>query len=468
MTGEATDTTVLLQTRTTGCSVGVNGRPIGRAALMRFQWKPEGAESWTSSELIGTTEDRDFIARLRVADLLSDQFYRWRAIIENGERETVSSEARFKTYPGTLNAAPVSITFTSCPHYYRFFHGRPGRSQPYQGPDKELGFPALETLVQRKADHVVINGDVVYYDHPNLGEARRAAERDLPMHDGGYAWKAATTLPMMRAKFQEQFALPRFRKLAGQSTFHFLKDDHDYRWNDSFPGDDRELPHELGVATFREQMPILPSDAPPYEKTYRTIRASIDLQLWFLEGRDYRTDNSVPDGPGKTLWGVEQRDWLKRTLVESDAAVKVIVTPTPLIGPDDAYKTDNHTNEGGFRYEGSAFLAWLVEEGFDPASTFFITGDRHWQYHSRHPSGFQEFSSGALDSTNARAGRLPGDPRSTDPDGEIEQFYVQDESSISGGFLDLSVDRNGEGRTPIATLEFYNELGQLLHKTHPA
>lgn len=465
MTGEVTASTAMLQTRTTGPVRGINGRPEGRAAIVRFEWKPEGAEQWTPTDPILTSMRQDFIARLTLRDLMPDQPYLWRAVIEERDAPTVSPQARFRTYPGGENSAPVAITFTSCPHYYRFFHGRPGRTQAYQGPDKELGYPALATLIQQRAEHVVINGDVVYYDHPNLRDARRAAERDIPMDDGGYGWKEATTLPMMRAKFQEQFSLPRFRQLAGQASFHFLKDDHDYRWNDSFPGDERDLPHDLGVATFREQMPILPAEAPANAKTYRTIRASRDVQLWFLEGRDYRTDNTVPDGPDKTLWGVEQREWLKRTLVESDAAIKVLVTPTPLIGPDDAYKTDNHTNKGGFRYEGQAFLTWLEDQGFDPTMTFIITGDRHWQYHARHPSGFQEFSSGALDSTNARAGRLSGDPESTDPDGEIEQFYVQGEADKSGGFLNLSVER--QGAKAKATLAFYNEFGQSLYTAQP-
>ena len=34
------------------------------------------------------------------------------------------------------------------------------------------------------------------------------------------------------------------------------------------------------------------------------------LQLWFVEGRDYRSANDDPDGPQKSIWGKEQRDWL--------------------------------------------------------------------------------------------------------------------------------------------------------------
>ena len=42
-------------------------------------------------------------------------------------------------------------------------------------------------------------------------------------------------------------------------------------------------------------------------------------------------------------------------------------------------------------------------------------GDRHRQYHSTHPSGFEEFSCGALIDSDSRTGHLPGDPVTTDP-----------------------------------------------------
>ena len=68
----------------------------------------------------------------------------------------------------------------------------------------------------------------------------------------------------------------------------------------------------------------------------------------------------MPDGPDKTLWGAEQIAWLKSTLLESDATFKLLISPTPLVGPDDAYKIDNHTNHKGFRHEGREFFKWVV------------------------------------------------------------------------------------------------------------
>ena len=55
------------------------------------------------------------------------------------------------------------------------------------------------------------------------------------------------------------------------------------------------------------------------------MRAGRDLQLWFLEGRDYRSPNRDPDGPGKSIWGAEQRAWLQRTLKASARAYAEII-----------------------------------------------------------------------------------------------------------------------------------------------
>ena len=43
------------------------------------------------------------------------------------------------------------------------------------------------------------------------------------------------------------------------------------------------------------------------EQTYRTFRWGKDLQIWLVEGRDFRSPNNMPDGPDKTIWGAEQK-----------------------------------------------------------------------------------------------------------------------------------------------------------------
>jgi alkaline phosphatase/alkaline phosphatase D len=202
----------------------------------------------------------------------------------------------------------------------------------------------------------------------------------------------------------------------------------------------------------------------PSAITYRTHRLTKDVQLWFLEGRDYRSPNNLEPGPEKTLLGTAQVAWLKETLLASDAAFKLIISPTPMVGPDDQYKTDNHVNPGGFRDEGEALFLWFAEQGFLNKGLCILCGDRHWKYHATHPSGFEEFSCGALVDNNSRAGRLAGDPESTDPEGLIVQHYIEGTPEVaSGGFLLVTVEQ--ESGVPTATFSFYEEHGKLLYET---
>jgi alkaline phosphatase D len=199
----------------------------------------------------------------------------------------------------------------------------------------------------------------------------------------------------------------------------------------------------------------------PDAVTYRTFRINKLLQIWLLEGRDYRSPNLMPDGPEKTIWGTTQRQWLKRTLLESTAAVKLIISPTPMVGPDDAYKKDNHTNLGGFRHEGTALFNWAKENGFLEKGLYFACGDRHWQYHAIHPSGFEEFSSGALVDANSRMGVEPGSKKGTDPEAKIRQPYRSKEPS--GGFLNVVVKPGADLSTAEATFNFFDENGIRLY-----
>ena len=138
------------------------------------------------------------------------------------------------------------------------------------------------------------------------------------------------------------------------------------------------------------------------------------------------------------------------------------MSPTPMVGPDDARKSDNHVNQKGFRFEGDAIIAWLVENDFLDKHFYFVCGDRHWQYHSVHPTGFEEFSTGALVDANARKGRPPGDPASTDPNAEIKQVYTYEEPT--GGFLLVTVAEREDGSGAFADFSFYDERGERLYR----
>ncbi|MGJ8724650.1 MAG: alkaline phosphatase D family protein [Roseibacillus sp.] len=438
MSGEVTESSVYLQTRLTA-SQGLNkqGDLTGVAGVVAFEWSvEEGFANLEKTAFLSTEIGNDFLVRTQLTNLSPKTRYYYRAHFgENEKKLQVGPVCSFKTLPGGDGDGEVTFIVGSCMNYCKFMYGRDARAS---GPvtatdeDKRLGYPALDPMREMKPDFFVGTGDIVYYDNP----ARNAK-----------------TLPELRKCWHEQFRFQRMKDFLQDVPSYWSKDDHDFRYNDSDnSGGEKWASAELGIKIFKEQLPIGPLGNKE-TKTYRTHRVSEHLQIWFTEGRDYRSPNKMKDGPEKTLWGAEQLTWLQRTLKESDAKWKLLITPTPLVGPDDAYKKDNHVNEGGFQYEANVFFDWLEENAIENFMT--VCGDRHWQYHSIHPNGHEEFACGALNDENSRMGRAPGSPKSTDPEALIKQLFSSPQPR--GGFVRLKV---GES----FSIEYFTATGEKLYE----
>jgi beta-galactosidase len=435
MVGEVTPNSALLQSRLTaipGPELDADGDIPGIAGQARFEWSEY--ENFTKSQLTPSIEaqaDSDFIIRSRLADLQPGTRYFYRLVFEDGRKGATRS---FKTLDP--EAKGVSFTIGSCMNYLAFTTGVSNGGGPVTASeeDKQLGYPSFVAMQKLNPDFFIGAGDVVYYSFP----------LDAP----------AKTLPGMRKKWHEQFRFPRMAEFFTSTPTYWLKDDHDFRFDDADQSGDKPPLASTGMSIFREQMPIHPA-GDQSTPNYRTLRISKDVQLWFLEGRDHRSDNKSLDGPAKSLWGAAQREWLERTLAASAAKWKILISPTPMVGPDRASKSDNHTNHAGFRAEADSFFAWLQKK--DIKNVLILCGDRHWQYHSVHPTGVEEFSVGALNDENSIKGLKPGDPKSTDPDSLVKQLYQYTEPT--GGFVHVTAN-------PDSTLkiQFFDDRGVPLHE----
>ena len=313
-----------------------------------------------------------------------------------------------------------------------------------------LGIDTYDKMAIQKPDFLVSTGDNVYYDKECEG---RTVELAYECYQIMYGSKPIVDY---------------FRHIGG----YFEKDDHDYRFNDAdtvakgkwvresliSPGlskitkekenlfyDEAWLTHQQGIEVFKKVFPMS-------EKTYRTFRWGKGIQIWLVEGRDFRSPNRMPDGPYKTIWGAEQKTWLKSTLLESDADYKIVISPTPIIGPDRQSKFDNHANRDGFWTEGRAFLNWLADNKLNNVS--LICGDRHWQYHSVYNQFTHEFCSGPTcdeHSVKDKPGQHPPDASGIEA---VEQPYV----NYCGGFLTVDYQPEKELK-----FEFYDVNGEILH-----
>ncbi len=304
-----------------------------------------------------------------------------------GEAAAASLHGGFRTAPAPDQPAPVRFTVVTGQDFHR-------RDDPERG---HLVYASMQALAPSFFVHT---GDIVYYDKPE------------PL---------AKTVEVARHHWRRMYALPLQREFHRQVPAYFLKDDHDTLKNDCWPGQRYgELSWEDGLGLFREQVPM-------GQSTYRTARWGQDLQLWFLEGRDFRSPNRDPDGPAKTILGAEQLAWLERSLAASDATFRLVVSPTPIVGPDRANKNDNHANHG-FRHEGDRLRSLL---GGLPG-VYVVCGDRHWQYVSEHAAtGLREYSCGPT--TDRHAGGF------RERDRRPEHRFLR----VRGGFLSVEVGRTG-------------------------
>ncbi|RMG39199.1 MAG: alkaline phosphatase family protein [Planctomycetota bacterium] len=463
MVGEVTTTSALAQVRLTATDRLV-GKPFegdvpGSPGVVEFELfeiahRDDTVGRSVARQRVAAVAAHDFIARASFQGLKPHTHYLCRTRIGSDDRSLAPGPAaRFRTLPGPQAAVPVRFVVVTGMNYAKF-HGDPriDRKQhvienntelppPYSGPDKHLGYPALEAIRKLRPDFFVGTGDNVYYDTPDKPRAK--------------------TIPQLRRKWHEQFVQPRYRQLFAVVPTYWEIDDHDYRYDDCDNTGDYEPSPATGRRMMLEQLPVAPMDD-KQARTYRTYRVSRDLQVWFVENRMYRSPNAMPDGPEKSIWGRTQRAWLQRTLEASDATFKLLISPTPMIGPDDLRKKDNHCDIGGFRHERDSFFAWLRETGIARRGFFIVCGDRHWQYHSIDPTGIEEFSCGALVDANARPARRPGDPAGTDPQGRIKQPYYSDPPT--GGFLLVESTPAEAARPARLTMSYFDEKGKLLHR----
>ncbi|HIN94016.1 MAG TPA: alkaline phosphatase [Planctomycetes bacterium] len=293
--------------------------------------------------------------------------------------------------------------------------------QAYRDLDDKDGFLIYDAMAQQDLSFLAATGDTVYYD----SEKPRAR-----------------TLALARHHWHRMYSMPRVVKFHQHVPGYWEKDDHDTYNNDGWPGQTvawmKPFTFQQGLATFREQVPI-------GKQTYRTIRWGQGLQIWMVEGRDFRSPNNMPDGPGKTIWGAEQMAWLKKTVAQSDAKFRVLISPTPIVGPDRGKKNDNHANQG-FTHEGNLVRAW----GGALTNFYVCCGDRHWQYMSIDPkTRLREFSCGPV--SNEHAGGSPGH------DPTIQPFH-----RVKGGYLSVSVFQ--EKDQPTIAFRFHNVQGKVVYE----
>ena len=360
----------------------------GMPGKVRVRYDEAGESTLLETDWVSVDSDTDFIHQFRLKNLTPGSAYS--IIVDakstSGEESTITG--RFRTAPEKSHTAPIRFIVTTCQAVRSIDSAADGH--------KAYGF------MEKFDPHFFVHtGDILYYDKVPL----------------------CKNVAQARAKWNLMFAYGHNRRFHRNFTAYFMKDDHDTLKNDCWPGQKYgDLTFDQGLSIFREQVPM-------GELTYRTVRWGKHVQIWMTENRDYRSSNRDPDGPEKTILGATQKAWLKKTLDESDATHKFVISPGPLVGPDKRGKKDNHSNDV-FAHEGQELRDFLS----GMKNTYVICGDRHWQYCSQDPkTKLLELGCGPINDEHNFGGNPGNNPK-------FHRYF-----GSRGGFLGITVV-DGEAR----------------------
>lgn len=392
----------------------LRGAAPGAPGEVRVAYAAKDDDAWKFTEWAPVDAQREYTRQIPLQSLQPDTSYllRVEARGKDAGAEGQKLEGRFRTAPPPDRAARVVFTVST--------------GQGYGSRDCADGYQIYSAILQLDPSFFVHTGDIVYYDYSGKQDD----------------W--AVTAELARYHWARTYSLPSNRRFHQQVSSYFIKDDHDTWQDDCWPAMKN---NKMGAFTFAEGQAVFLEQVPMGDSTFRTCRWGKDLQVWLVEGRDFRSPNTAPDGPEKTIWGEPQKAWFKRTVADSDAAFRVLISPTPLVGPDRKNKRDNHSN-ASFAHEGDELRAFIAQQ----KNMVVVCGDRHWQYHSTDPrSSINEYSCGPV--SDRHAGGWSNDQFVP----EYHRFL-----KVAGGFLSGTVERIED--RPTLTFRFHDVQGAVRYE----
>ena len=345
---------------------------------------------------------------------------RYRYAISQG---TATVAGEFVTAPAATLAVPVRFTWSG-DLGSRGYCRRAGDA-----------YPIFRALGQVPADFFLFVGDTIYADH-ECGESKRVPGYDF----------VARRLADFWAKHRHNRSDPAGQAYFRATSVYAIWDDHEVRNNFSGPS---EPLTEIGRRAFIDYFPVRPPAEEP-GRLYRKFRWGALLELFILDTRQYRSPDSAPDGPGKTMLGAAQRRWLIDSVSASTAVWKVVVSTVPLSVPTGGRTHDSWSNANaqgvpdergtGFAVERDTILRTLRQRGV--RNLVFLAADVHFAQLVRHRPGFggpgsdwsfHEFIAGPLAAT-------PGQPRPLDQGLGPRSLWSLGGTSTFG---DIAIDTGG-------------------------
>lgn len=363
-----------------------------------------------------TLPDRDFVAKLAIDGLPSDQdiFYRvWLADLDAGLTGQ-SQVGHFRTVP--THRRSVSFLWSGDTA------GQGWGIDPSRG-----GMRTYRTMLNNRPDFFIHCGDHIYADCP--------IERELKLPDGGI-WRNIVTeeksvvagdLAQFRGNYKYNFLDQNFRDFHAQVPMLAQWDDHEVTndWSPlgtadttGYAEDGSSLMVARARRAFHEFMPIRAIAEHEDGRVYRKISYGPLLDVFVVDMRSYRdsTWNSRDDGSDLCIFGATQLAWLKRALATSDATWKVVAADLPIglfsedaialgDGPPDRREHEIANLLSFIKRAGVRNVVWLTADmhytaahHYDPARAVFADFEPFWEFVSG-PLHAGTWAPGRLDNT---------------------------------------------------------------------
>ncbi|MFN0159310.1 MAG: alkaline phosphatase D family protein [Bacteroidota bacterium] len=306
---------------------------------VQYRYWPEGQKQHADkSKTMKATAENEFIVHTLVTGLDEGKKFEYEVLV-NGKVAKRGNRLVFQTQPlwQWRKDPPVfSVALGSCVYVNDSLSDRPGR--PY---GDEYGI--FTAIARKQPDLMLWLGDNTYY-------------REID-------W---TSEARMRQRNAHTRALPEIQSILSASHNYAIWDDHDYGPNDA----DRTFNlRREALETFTlfwanhtyglDEVPGIFS---------RFVWG--DVEFFLLDDRYHRSPNRVPDTPGKQVFGPGQLQWLKESLISSDAPFKIVASGNQMLNP-----ISSHESFAKYSHEQRELLGWIKEQKI--AGVVFLSGDRH-------------------------------------------------------------------------------------------
>ncbi len=437
-------------------------RTSGPAWVQGVVHSDSGVDVW--SAVHATDAAHDFAVSLPVDGLTQAERLRWtvRAVPKSAGLAPVSIGEGAGTASGSARPIPHDNVLRVA------IVGDLG-GQGYCAPPG--GYSVLDA-VRRRAPHVLVaNGDMIYADgtcppHAPDGQTNRpgafrsVADPRVDWTDRGaldalyfahwrYNWGDRAMQELLASTFY-----------VGQWDDHEVINDFGAAWSAWHTKD----PYRPGFSTLVDAgrgafWAYTPHRDGPI---HRQLDWGPTAALFVLDARSFRDNNAQPDGPDKTLLGLDQRGWVAKGVAASTAHWKLLSLDVPLSVPtgstpwqsgrdgvasgdgDPAAAGPDISAQTGFEAELSALLATWDRQDID--GLVFVTTDVHFARVTRYahdfdgdgePLVFHEVIAGPLRAWMGEP--VPADP-SFGPTVLFEAGLVQNFAILDVGEDELAVE----------------------------